>query len=72
MPGMDGLEFLAATRKENLVPNAIVIALSNQNQPADIERAKALGITSYIVKANSIPSEVVAEVIKVVKAYSKN
>ncbi len=66
MPVMDGLELLETIRKENLVPTATVIILSNQNQPADIERAKNLGIASYIVKASSIPSEVVQEVIKVV------
>ncbi|MBI2476464.1 MAG: response regulator [Candidatus Taylorbacteria bacterium] len=66
MPAMDGLELLANIRKEKLIPRAVVVVLSNQNQPADIERAKSLGIASYIVKASSIPSEVVEEVIKVV------
>src|SRR3989344_2365113 len=68
MPSMDGLELLENIRKEKLVPNATVIILSNQNQPTDIERAKNLGIASYIVKASSIPSEVVAEVVKVIGA----
>lgn len=66
MPGMDGMELLENIRKEKLAPQATVIILSNQNQPADIERARALGIASYIVKASSIPSEVVNEVLKVV------
>ena len=66
MPVMDGLELLEAVRKEKLVPQAKIFILSNQNQSADIERAKSLGITSYIVKASSIPSEVVAQVIKAV------
>lgn len=68
MPVMDGLELLEHIRKEKLVPTATVIILSNQNQPADIERAKSLGIASYIVKASSIPSEVVAEVVKVINS----
>ena len=66
MPSMDGLELLEHIRDEKFVPNAAVIILSNQNQPSDIERAKELGIASYIVKASSIPSEVVAEVMKVI------
>jgi len=70
MPAMDGLELLATIRKENLAPKAIAIMLSNQNQPADIEKAKNLGISSYIVKASSIPSEVVTEVIKAIKGKS--
>ncbi|MDO8482963.1 MAG: response regulator [bacterium] len=71
MPAMDGLELLEHIREEKFVPNATVIILSNQNQPSDIERAKNLGIASYIVKASSIPSEVVAEVMRVVGAAGK-
>lgn len=65
MPGMDGLEVLENIRKENLAAGADIIVLSNLNQPADFERAKSFGIAGYIVKANSIPSEVVEEVIKI-------
>lgn len=65
MPAMNGLELLEHIRKENLSPRASIIVLSNQNQSADFERAKSLGIAGYIVKANSVPSEVVEEVIKI-------
>lgn len=67
MPAMDGVEILARIRKENLVPKAKVVILSNQNQPSDIERAKALGISGYIVKATTIPSEVVTEIQQILK-----
>lgn len=67
MPAMDGVEILARIRKENLVPKAKVVILSNQNQPSDIERAKALGISGYIVKATTIPSEVVSEIEQILK-----
>ncbi|MDO8591107.1 MAG: response regulator [bacterium] len=66
MPEMDGLELLENIRKEKLAPQAKVIILSNQNHPSDAEKAKNLGITKYLVKASRVPSEVVAEVIKVV------
>ncbi|MDD5318753.1 MAG: response regulator [Candidatus Pacebacteria bacterium] len=65
MPSMDGLEVLEHIRKENLVPTARIIILSNQGQSSDIDKAKRLGIDGYIVKATTIPSEVVAEVRKV-------
>jgi CheY-like chemotaxis protein len=65
MPGMDGIELLKTVRDEKLSPNATVIMLTNQGQPADIERAKALGIQGYIVKASTIPSEVLEEVLKI-------
>ncbi len=68
MPVMDGLELLATIRKENLAPNASVVMLTNESDPAKIEEAKKLGVAGYIVKATSIPSEVVEEVIKILTA----
>jgi CheY-like chemotaxis protein len=67
MPAMDGIEILSRIRKENYIPKASVVILSNQSQPSDIERAKALDIQGYIVKATTIPSEVVAEVQKILQ-----
>lgn len=65
MPDMDGLEILGNIRKENLLPDASIIILSNQNQVNDMDRAKSLGAKGYIVKASSIPSEVVNEVMRI-------
>lgn len=62
MPGMDGLDLVAAVRREKLAPGAIIIMLSNQGASEDIERAKKLGVESYIVKATTIPSDVLKEV----------
>lgn len=65
MPGIDGLELLALIRQEKLCPDAIVIMLTNESDREKIEKAKSLGIKGYIVKATSIPSEVVEEAIKI-------
>jgi two-component system, chemotaxis family, chemotaxis protein CheY len=65
MPVMDGLELLETIRKENLCPQSAVIMLTNETDPAKIEKAKSLGVAGYIVKATSIPSEVVTEVISI-------
>lgn len=62
MPGMDGIELLEAIRKEKLVPDAVVVMLTNESNRAKIEEAKTLGIRGYIVKATSIPSEVVEKI----------
>jgi CheY-like chemotaxis protein len=66
MPGMDGLEFVAELRKEGLASQAIVIMLTNQGSSDDIARAKKLNVDGYIVKATTIPSEVLTEVEKIV------
>jgi two-component system chemotaxis response regulator CheY len=65
MPIMDGLELLETIRKEKLCPQSTVVMLTNETDPAKIEKAKSLGIAGYIVKATSIPSEVVSEVINI-------
>lgn len=64
MPGLDGLDLLKEIRTNKLIPKATVIMLTNQSDAADIEQAKSLDINGYIVKATSIPSEVIAEVIR--------
>lgn len=62
MPGVDGLAFLEAVKKEKLARGATLISLTNQGDPEHLEKAKTLGIAGYIVKASSIPSEVVEHV----------
>ncbi len=62
MPGLDGFETVAALRKERLVPGAKIIFLSNQGQETDLEKARELHADGYIIKASAIPSEVLAEV----------
>lgn len=71
MPGMDGLDLLETIRKEKLAESSVVIMLTNESDREKIERAKTLGIKGYIVKATSIPSEVVDEAIKIANLNSK-
>ncbi|HEY4528661.1 MAG TPA: response regulator [Candidatus Paceibacterota bacterium] len=65
MPGMDGLEILETIRKEKLSPSSVVIMLTNENSAEKVEKAKSLGARGYIVKATSLPSEVVDESLKI-------
>ncbi|SRR3989339_1327827 len=71
MPGMDGFEVLNNLKKNNLAPQALVIMLTNQGQLADIEKAKSFGIGGYIIKATTIPSEVVEEVERIYNLHKK-
>jgi len=66
MPDMDGFEFLKVVDEENLVKDCIKIALTNQWQESNIKKAKELGVSDYIVKANFIPSEVLNNVQKII------
>lgn len=65
MPGMDGIELLETIRKEKLVPDSVIIMLTNESSQEKIDKAKSLGIAGYIVKATSIPTEVVEETMKI-------
>lgn len=71
MPGMDGFELLDNLKKNKLASNAMIIMLTNQGQLADIEKAKNFGINGYIVKATTIPSEVVEEVARIYNLQKK-
>ena len=69
MPGIDGLEVLKTLRDEKLVPNAVVIMLTNQAD--DFQKAKELGVDGYIIKATTIPSEVVEQVLAIYDSKHK-
>lgn len=68
MPGMSGFETLETVRKEKLAQGTKVIILSNQGQNSDIEKAKELLADGYIIKASAIPSEVLAETLRIIDA----
>jgi CheY-like chemotaxis protein len=61
MPSMDGFQFMEAVNKEGFIKKSCFIALTNQSQQTDIDRGKKLGVSGYIIKASTIPSEVVKE-----------
>ena len=67
MPGMDGFEVLEKINTDNLAPNAVKIILSNKSQQEDVDRANSLGVAGYIVKANSTPTEVITQVVKILE-----
>lgn len=69
MPGMTGLELLETIEKEKLNGTATVIILTNQGEQTDIDKAKSLRVQGYIVKATTIPSEVVEEVTNIYKQH---
>ncbi len=62
MPGMDGLEMIAKIQQEKLAPSSTMIMLTNQGSSDDIARARKLSVDGYIVKATTVPSEVLREV----------
>jgi len=66
MPGMTGIDLLAAIKNIATAQETKCIVLSNQGEDSDKEKAYAEGAVGYIIKADSIPSKVVEEVHKLV------
>jgi two-component system phosphate regulon response regulator PhoB len=65
MPGADGLEMVSTVRAEKRAPAAVIIMLTNQGSSDDVARSRKLNVDGYIVKATTIPSEVLSEVEKI-------
>jgi two-component system OmpR family response regulator len=69
MPGTSGVELLKLITED--FPDQVKhsIFLSNQGQDEDIREATEAGAIGYIIKADSIPSEVVEQVEDLLKKY---
>jgi DNA-binding response OmpR family regulator len=71
LPKIDGWKILEELRemkkeKKDLEKMKIVI-WSNLGEKEDIKKGLSLGVTSYLIKANFTPSEVVREIEKLLK-----
>ena len=62
LPNMNGYEILEAKAKDNNIADIPVIVISNSGQPVEINRALALGVKDYLIKAQFDPEEVMVKV----------
>jgi len=67
MPGLNGFELIQKIKEEKLEKEAALIVLSNQGEDSDVAKATELGADGYIVKASTIPSEVLEKVLTVIE-----
>ncbi len=67
MPGKNGIDVLKEMRKLKLGEGIPVVMLSNQSDEKGISESKKLNIAGYIVKSAATPSEVVDEVLRIIK-----
>ena len=67
MPEMNGFEMLEKINTENLCLKCIKIVLSNKSEQKDVDEGNRLGVAGYIVKANSTPTEVIDQVVKILE-----
>jgi CheY-like chemotaxis protein len=71
MPGgRSGYEFIEAVQKEELGEDSIKIALTNEGKSGEKARIFQLGADAHLLKADYIPSEVVAAVNEMLEMKS--
>lgn len=68
MPEMDGPTALAEMRKHDWGKDTPVIILTNMGEEESPKELKALGVHSYLVKADLTPSQVVEHVKEALKS----
>lgn len=67
LPQMDGWEILEKMQSEKIKnQNLKVIILSNLGQKEEVAKGLRLGADKYLIKAHYTPSEVVAEIKKII------
>lgn len=62
LPRRDGFEVLKALKEDETTTSIPVIVLTNLEQMADVDKALALGATTYLVKASYSLEEVIEKV----------
>lgn len=62
MPKLSGIDMLSKVREDAWGKTVPVIVLSNMTDLAERQRAEALGVKEYLVKANFTPAELVEKV----------
>lgn len=62
LPRMGGYELLEAKQKDPAIARVPVIIITGSDQPAEIDRAFALGVKDYIVKSEFNQEEAVAKI----------
>ncbi|MFW6209927.1 MAG: response regulator [Patescibacteria group bacterium] len=68
MPGLTGIDLMRQLQETFPNRKTKYIFLTNHGEETDIQSAKAAGAAGYIIKAEAIPSDVVAQVQKLIKS----
>lgn len=67
LPDVDGFSFLQELKRDNRLKNIPIVIISNLGQQEEIARGLKAGAADYIVKANTVPGEIVEKVEMLLK-----
>lgn len=62
LPGISGFDTIQTIKKDEALKNVPVMVLSNLSKPSDMERARALGVQKFIIKATASLEQIAEEV----------
>jgi len=62
LPGMDGFELLQKVKSEDGLKDIPVILFSNLSQEEDINKGLEMGATSFLVKSNVVPDQIINKI----------
>ncbi|OHA49450.1 MAG: hypothetical protein A2682_00270 [Candidatus Terrybacteria bacterium RIFCSPHIGHO2_01_FULL_58_15] len=65
LPGQSGFEVLRLLKRDEQLKRIPVIVLTNLGSPEDVDRALALGATTFLVKANYEIQDVIEKIRRV-------
>jgi CheY-like chemotaxis protein len=71
MPAMDGCEAIARLKENEMTVGIPVVILSNSAQDSDIEKTKACGAASFLLKSQITPAKLVKEIKEVIRRSIK-
>ncbi len=63
MPNMDGFQAMEEIQKDESISHIPIVVVSNSGQPVEIDRAKKLGASDWLVKTEFDPQEVINKVV---------
>lgn len=66
LPDINGFEILAKIRGDKKTQKIPVLILSNLDQKEDLDRANALGVSGFMIKANFSLGEIVAKINSII------
>lgn len=67
LPGINGFDVLTKVRADANLAATPIIVFSNLGQREDIEKAKKLGATDFLIKANFTLDDVVVKISSILK-----
>jgi len=62
MPEKNGFDVISEMKQSETLKNVPVIIISNSGQPVEIDKAKELGVSDWVIKTEFDPNEIISKV----------